>query len=134
MVGITSSATVVSDLLRTQHIRASDAIVLNVMRARVLADARESTRAFCSGAERVVFNIEDTGGNPLFVTEYSVEEGKLVRWRTPPDKSFVLADEAQTLDCTSLGGEGTEVSVLLGKASSPSHFYFMVGELPEESS
>ena len=128
-VGLSSSAAVTTDLLRIHHSRASSVIVINALRARMIADARESTEALCSGTDRLVLNV-DHGMGIVFATDYSVDAGRLVRWRNPPDKEFVLMDDAVSLECADLGDEGTEVSVLFGDAVTPSHFYFLLAEKP----
>lgn len=132
IVGLTFSATITSDLLRIQQSRASQLIVVNALRARFIADARESTEVVCNGDEELVFNVRDGVGSLVAVTEYRVDAGGLVRWRTPPDKAFRLVDDAISLACTDLADEGAEVSVLFGDADRPSHFYVLLAEKPTE--
>ena len=98
----------------------------------MIADARESSEVVCNGVGEIVFNVRNGNGNGnlVSVTEYRIDNGRLIRWRTPPDRSSTLVDDAISLACTDLSDEGAEISLSFGDAEVPSVFYALLAEKP----
>jgi len=105
---------------RTDNLRSA-----NMVRARMLSDAKSASDAVCSDGTTLLLN---TGGG-LTQVEYTASAGNLLRWYSVTDRTVEIADRVSGLTCNSLG-DGLEVDLEMGSDQQPFHLYFHLAESP----
>ena len=107
---------------RTENLRNA-----NVIRARMIGDARRATTSVCSDGDSILFTFD--GGAQ---TEYSASGGSLLAWQSIHDRHVALADHVTSLGCADHGQEGLEVLVALGDEDHVSHVYMHIAQVAED--
>jgi prepilin-type N-terminal cleavage/methylation domain-containing protein len=97
----------------------------NVLRMRLLGDARRASSAICPDSDTLSITLST---DPSTFVEYYVANGDLVRWTLPPDHESLIAEDVQSITCTSLGTDGLFVSVEMGTADHPYHMHVRVSD------
>jgi len=118
-----SAGTEFSQTLLEQEHRTDVYTQANVLRSRVLGDARRAASVLCPNSD--TFSLTLLTVPPTFV-EYHVIDGDLMRWSLPPDHEVLVAEDVETLSCTSLGLDGLFVSVAMGTTDHPFHMHVRV--------
>jgi prepilin-type N-terminal cleavage/methylation domain-containing protein len=129
-VVLASASTAFFGLLDDLHARAQNLRSANMIRARLLGDARATTTATCAGGAALQFQAGEGAG--VSQIEYTTSEGTLLRWVSTTDRQTALAEHVSSLACDDLGERGLEVDVVLGAAERPLYLYFHVARPPAE--
>jgi hypothetical protein len=127
---IASASSTFFGMLDDLRVRADHLRDANVIRARMLGDARATSEAVCAGGDALQFSAGAGAG--LTQVEYTASDGTLLRWLSTNDRQTPLADDVTSLECNDLGERGLEVELAMGGASHPFHFYFHVARQPPE--
>jgi prepilin-type N-terminal cleavage/methylation domain-containing protein len=114
IVGLYGATGVLFSLLDVQKDRTETMMAMNVVRSRILADARGVSNIGCISSNTL--ELTTTGGGPPRTVEYRTDGVHLVRWASADNKDYFVADGVSDIDCRSLGGSGVEVSVVFGTA------------------
>jgi len=107
---------------RTENLRTA-----NVVRGRMLGDARRAANSACSDGNSVLFTFD--GGAQV---EYTASGGNLLAWQSVRDRHVALADRVMSFACADHGSEGLELVVSLGDEQRLSHVYMHIAQAEEE--
>jgi len=119
IAGLYGASGVLFSLLDIQRDRTETLMAMNVVRARLVADARGVSNVGCVGSNTL--ELSTVGGGPPHSVEYSSDGVHLVRWESIDNKDYFVADGVSNISCETLsGGAGVEVAVTFGAA--PDHF------------
>jgi len=111
VAGLYGATGVLFSLLDIQRDRTGTLVAMNVVRSRVVADARGATSVSCAGSNTL--ELATIGG----AVEYSSDGAHLVRWESVGNKDYFVADGISGIQCQVLGGgAGVEVSMTFGEA------------------
>lgn len=113
LMAVMTSGSVFSQVLFEQNHRTLAASDANVVRTRILGDARVATSFLCADTATLSMDIGPGGST---VVQYWVEDERLVRWTLPPDQTSLVAEDVATLSCTALGADDVSVAIALGAA------------------
>lgn len=117
-----SAGGTMAEVFASQQSRTAMATGANVVRTRILGDARSATGAGCADSSTLSITVGTT------IVEYSVSDGELLRWSLPPDHSSLVAENVSSLSCTSYGADGVLLDLDLGSAESPYHLYVRISD------
>jgi hypothetical protein len=117
-----SAGGTMAEVFASQQSRTAMATGTNVVRTRILGDARSATAAGCADGSTLSITVGTT------LVEYSVSNGELLRWSLPPDHASLVAENVSSLSCTSYGADGVLVDVDLGTTESPYHLYVRISD------
>jgi prepilin-type N-terminal cleavage/methylation domain-containing protein len=124
-IAISSASAMYFGLLDDVAVRTENARNANLIRARMIGDAKGAT-AVCAGGGVVHF---DDGARQV---EYSASDGALLRWVSATDRDTPIAERVNGLTCSDHGERGLEVDLALGTAEYPFYVYFHLAAAPEE--
>jgi type II secretory pathway component PulJ len=128
LIGVVSSAYfgLLTDMQkRTENVREA-----NIVRARMIGDAKRAASAVCSSTTTVLFTIGE-GGLETQV-EYATSGGSLLRWVSAPERQVRLVEGITALACTDGGDEGLEVDLDMGTSREPYHLYLHFSTKPPD--
>lgn len=115
IAGLYGATGVLFSLLDIQRDRTSTLLAMNVVRARLVADARGVSSVGCIGSGTL--ELSTVGGGPPHTVEYRSDGTHLVRWASVGNKDYYVADGLSTISCQALsGGAGVELSMIFGDA------------------
>jgi hypothetical protein len=118
-----SAGTEFSETLVEQQERADVYTQANVLRSSILGDAKRAASVLCPDSDTFSLTL---GTLPPTFVQYHVSNGDLVRWSIPPDHEVLVAENVQSLLCTSLATDGLFVSIEMGTADHPFHVHVRV--------
>ncbi len=101
----------------------------NVIRARIIGDAKRAFSSTCSDTEHVMFTLGEEAGVQV---EYSARSGNLIRWQSLHDRELALGERVSGLVCTDLGSAGLELQIAIGDEEHPFQLYVHVAQAEEE--
>lgn len=128
IAGLYGATGVLFSLLDMQRDRTETLLAMNVVRARLVADARGVSSIACVGADTL--ELSTVGGGPPRTVEYSSDGVHLVRWASVDNKDYYVADGLSGISCQTLsGGAGVEVAMTFGDAPDQFALYMTLLEL-----
>ena len=126
IAGLYGATGVLFSLLDIQRDRTDTLMTMNVVRTRLVADARGVTSIGCIGSNTL--ELSTVGGGPPHSVEYRSDGTHLVRWASADNKDYYVADDLTAISCQPLsGGAGVQLSLTFGGA--PDHFALHVSLL-----
>lgn len=114
IVGLYGATGVLFSLFDIQKTRTDTMIAMNVVRARLISDARGVSSVSCIASDTL--ELSTVGGGPPRTVEYHTDGAHLVRWASADNKNYFVADGVSDVRCQTLGAGGVEVSVIFGEA------------------
>lgn len=128
IAGLYGATGVLFSLLDIQRDRTETLLAMNVVRARIVADARGVSSIGCVGSDTL--ELSTVGDGPPRTVEYSSDGAHLVRWASVDNKDYYVADGLSGISCQTLsGGAGVEVSMTFGEAPDQFALYVTLLEL-----
>jgi len=128
IAGLYGATGVLFSLLDIQRDRADKLMAMNVVRARVIADARGVTSIGCLGSGTL--ELSTHGGGPPQSVEYSSDGSHLVRWASVDNKNYYVSDGVRAVSCQTMStGAGVQLSLTFGAGPDQFALYLSVLEL-----